>query len=149
MKIVDSKLKSYREIFRKPLGFTLIEVMIVVAIVGILATIAYPSYVDHVTRSNRAEALRELTHIANLQEQFFVDTRNYTGDLSQLGLGSGTTFTTESQNYVIAVSNFDVNTATFTLRATAKGVQASNDSACLTIDITDTGNKVPVACWEQ
>ena len=66
---------SMTAIKNNALGFTLIEVMITVAIIGILASVAYPSYVDFVTRSNRVEALQELTRFANLQEQYFIDHR--------------------------------------------------------------------------
>ncbi len=132
---------------RKYSGFTLLEVMIVVAIVGILASVAYPSYVAFVMKSNRAEALRELSLIANLQEQFFVDTRAYTTDISLLGLGASASFTTETGNYVISSVVVPANN-TFTLTAEAKKVQV-NDTNCLLINITDTGQKTPVDCWEQ
>ena len=140
---------SMKKVHNK-LGFTLIEVMMVVAVVGILAAIAYPSYVDYVTRANRAEALRELARIANLQEQFFIDTRNYTGDLSQLGVSNGATFETESKKYLIEVVNFDVNSGDFLLRATAKGTQAYSDSDCNWIAISNTGQKTAESaeCWE-
>ncbi len=134
----------------KIIGFTLIEVMIVVSIIGILATIAYPSYVEQVTRSNRAEALRELTRLANLQEQYFIDNRRYTGKISDLGVGSSSNYTTDSKNYLIEVRNFDVSLGVFTLRANAQGNQLSNDKDCKWIDITNTGAKTafkPV-CWE-
>ncbi len=127
-------------------GFTLIEVMIVVAIIGIIASIAYPSYSEFVTRSNRAEAPRELVQLANLQEQLFVDSRAYTNDISQLGVGTGVTYTTESGNYVISS---ELNGNSFTLTATAQGVQATRDDDCITITLTDTGAKAPAICWEE
>ncbi len=146
-------VKTNKQPIKKSFGFTLIEVMIVVVIVGILATVAYPSYTEHVTRSNRAEALRELVRIANLQEQFFVDSRSYTANLSQLGLGSGATFTTETENYIIS-SVINAAGNTFTLTATAQYTQATRDSLCSTMGITDTGSKLSSAtpqslCWEQ
>ena len=58
-------------------GFTLIELMIVVAIVGILATIAYPSYQDYVRRSARAEARAAMLNMAQLQERNFSDRGAY------------------------------------------------------------------------
>lgn len=147
----SSEIKYSRQPNNKIIGFTLVEVMIVVAIIGILATVAYPSYVDYVTRANRAEALRELIRIANLQEQFFVDTNNYTANLSQLGLGSSASYTTEAKNYLITSV---VNGSTFTLTATAKGIQATHDSTCPSMGITDTGSKrsaglTGTICWEQ
>lgn len=126
-------------------GFTLIELMIVVAIVGILAMVAYPSYNDYIVRNNRAEAPRELVRLANLQEQLFVDSRAYTTDISDLGVGSSAIYETPSKNYKI--SSIVVG-ATFTLTATAQGSQATNDSACKTILLTDTGSKSPLICWK-
>ncbi|MEW6993173.1 type IV pilin protein [Colwelliaceae bacterium MEBiC 14330] len=127
-------------------GFTLVEVMIVVAIIGILAAVVYPSYSAFVISSNRAEASQELVRLANLQEQLFVDSRAYTDDISELGLGAGATFTTESGNYVIASV---VVGSTFTLTATAQGAQAKGDVACNEITLTDTGAKAPAICWEE
>ena len=125
-------------------GFTLIELMIAVAIVGILATVAYPSYVDYVVRSNRSEAPRELVRLANLQEQLFVDSRAYTADMSDL-VGTSTVYETPNKHYKISAT---VVGSTFTLTATAQGIQATNDTDCIKIEITDTGSKTPTACWE-
>jgi len=132
----------------KNLGFSLIELLIAVAIIGILAGVAYPAYTDFVTRSKRAEAQRELMRLANLQEQVFVDTRSYAADMTGLGFANAI-YTTETGNYAIEVS---AQTATtFTLTATAKLAQATNDSACGTITIDDTGQQAGASshCWEK
>ncbi len=62
---------------RAPPGFTLIELMIVVAIVGILAAIAYPSYTEYVRRAARADAQGALTGLAAVMEQWFSDHNTY------------------------------------------------------------------------
>jgi type IV pilus assembly protein PilE len=132
---------------RKHQGLTLIELMIVVAIISILAAVAYPSYVSSLARANRSEALRELMRIANLQEQHYVDLRTYSADMTKLGLAADP-FITESGNYSIdAVAN----ASSFTLTATAKGAQATNDADCLTININHLGKKTAAnaSCWEQ
>jgi type IV pilus assembly protein PilE len=126
-------------------GFSLIELLITVAIVGILAGVAYPSYTDYVTRSNRSEAQRELMRFANLQEQVFVDTRSYASDMKGLGF-STVSIDTDSGNYTISVS---AQTATtFTLKAVAKKNQV-NDTGCKNLTINQLGVKTPTACWEK
>ena len=60
-------------------GFTLIELMIVVAIVAILAAVALPAYNDHVTRGKIAEATSNLANLRVRMEQFFQDNRTYIG----------------------------------------------------------------------
>jgi len=126
-------------------GFSLIELMIVVAVIGILAAVAYPSYIDNVTRSNRSEGQRELTRLANLQEQLMVDSRSYTADMTVLGMATDP-FITESGYYSIDAV---VVNSTFVLTATATSSQFTNDTACQTLTITDTGAKTPInGCWE-
>lgn len=58
-------------------GFTLIEVMVVVAIIGILASVAYPSYTDYVRRGQVAEAFSQLSTWRAKMEQYYQDNRNY------------------------------------------------------------------------
>ena len=66
-------------------GFTLIELMIVVAIIGILATVAYPSYQTHVVKTNRRAAQAAMMEVANRQQQFLLANRAYTTSTSDLG----------------------------------------------------------------
>lgn len=142
----DEKIKYFKFAKnKKTLGFTLMELMITVAIIGILAGIAYPSYTEFVLRSNRSEAQRELMRYASLQEQVFVDTRAYASDMK--GLGESTaTIRTESKNYLIRVLN--QTTTTFTLRAIAKNNQV-NDTGCVRLNINHLGTKTPASCWEK
>lgn len=142
----DEKIKCFKFAKnKKTLGFTLMELMITVAIIGILAGIAYPSYTEFVLRSNRSEAQRELMRYASLQEQVFVDTRAYASDMK--GLGESTaTIRTESKNYLIRVLN--QTTTTFTLRAIAKNNQV-NDTGCVRLNINHLGTKTPASCWEK
>ncbi|QYK14874.1 type IV pilin protein [Shewanella rhizosphaerae] len=125
-------------------GFTLIEVMITVAIVGILSAIAYPSYINYVTKSGRSEGVAAVMRVANLQEQYYLDNRAYATDMTKLGLGASP-FVTEHGHYSVASSG----TSSFTITATAQGAQASRDSTCDTITMTSAGVKGPSAeCWK-
>lgn len=125
-------------------GFSLIEVMVVVVIVGILASIAYPSYIDFVTKSGRSEGVVAVMKVANLQEQYYLDNRTYTSDMTELGLA--TPFITEHGYYSVASVG---TSSSFTITATAKGSQASRDPICTIITITSAGVKGPAAeCWK-
>lgn len=130
---------------RKQFGFTLLELMITVAIIGILASLSYPSYMAFVAENNRSEAQGELLRFANLQEQYFVDYRTY-GNLQALGEATNT-ITTKSGNYKIRVQAA-FNAAGFVLRARAQGNQFDNDvTACTTLRINQVGQKTPAICW--
>ncbi|AAZ26398.1 type IV pilin protein [Colwellia psychrerythraea] len=137
-----------KTIVQKQSGFTLIELMIVVAIIGILAAVVYPSYTDFIVRSNRAEAQRELVRIANLQEQLFVDSRSYSNDMNLLGLGADP-FVTENGNYSIDATIAN-NGTTFVLTATAQGSQ-SRDTDCSNLTINEVGQQSAANnfCWEK
>jgi len=125
-------------------GFTLIELMIGVAILGILTTIAYPSYLDYVTRSNRSEGLRELMYVAGLEEQFYIDNHTYTDDMGDLFPGALKTIGTDHGWYVMSAT-IGNGGASFTLTAipqdTATAKQATNDTSCQSLSIDQTGRK--------
>jgi len=131
-------------------GFTLIEVLITVAIVGILGAVAYPSYSEYVTKSNRAEPQRELLELTNLMEQHFIDHRTYTDELTELGK-SGDTYVTESGSYTISATTADSGT-TFTITANIKtGSRQASDSECAMMSVDNTGKKDATndTCWEK
>ena len=71
-------------------GFTLIELMIVVAIAGVIGSLALPSYFKQVQKSSRTEAKGEMIRIAQMQESFFVQNLSYANSLTQLGFGADT-----------------------------------------------------------
>ena len=74
-------LQKRQPLDRKSKGFTLIEVMIVVAIIGILSAVAYSSYTRYVTRSSRTDAMEQLNEIMSQQQRFVARQRTYTVSL--------------------------------------------------------------------
>jgi type IV pilus assembly protein PilE len=125
-------------------GFSLIELMIVVAIVAILAAIAYPSYQAHVRKSNRAAAEAFLMDIATRQQQYFLDTRSYAGSVSTLGMNTPTEV---AQNYDdVVVTPSAGPPPGYTLQATPHGMQV-HDSRCAPLKLDQGGTKLPSGCW--
>lgn len=95
-------------------GFTLIELMVTVAIVGILASIALPSYTDYVLRGRLADATNSLAAMRARMEQYFQDNRSY--------LSGPCTTSSTSGLFTVSCSSIDKNT--YTLAASGNGVAA-------------------------
>lgn len=131
-------------------GFTLLEMLIVVAIAGILASVAYPQYTEYVKRAARSDAMVLLLDAANKQEQYYADNRSYSNDLSLINVPT----TSENGYFTIAVDVPDAGTS-FTITATATAGAVAGDTACTTFTITDTGLKGSTGtsdtddCWER
>jgi type IV pilus assembly protein PilE len=114
-------------------GFSLLELMIVVAIVAILAAVAYPSYLQHVVRNNRAVAQQYLLEVSSLQHQFILDTRSYAATLTALGSAPNARV---SDNYTVTISAVDNSASppTFTLQATPIAGTSQATSDILTVN---------------
>lgn len=139
-------------------GFTLIELMIVVAIIGFLAAIAYPSYTNYVTKGKRTVGQSILTQVANRQEQFFMDNKTYTTDLEALGYpASPMNVDSDGQpggsgEVVYQVSVNSASATAYTLHAVPQGGHAARDTDCGTLTLTHTGVKGATGtstanCW--
>jgi type IV pilus assembly protein PilE len=129
-------------------GFSLIELMIVVAVVAILASIAVPSYRQYVLRSHRTEAKAALLNVAAAQEKFYLQNNTYTTALTDAPpAGLGIAATTRNGYYTIAIGG--ANVTTFSVTATATGTQ-TQDTRCLTFSINELGVKTATNadCWD-
>ncbi len=123
-------------------GFTLIELMVTVAIIGILAAIAYPSYTQYVQRANRSDAEAIMQENAQFMERYFTTSGTYVGAVLP------TTQSPKSGTAKFAISLAAAAT-TYTITATPTGGYV--DSLCGTLTINQLGVTTPplADCWKN
>jgi type IV pilus assembly protein PilE len=141
---------------RSSRGFTLIELMIVVAVVALLTTIALPSYQRYVQKSRRTDAKNAVLDLASREERFFSVNNTYTNSAPALGYGAASAFplavNASGQSYyslsvpsVTAASGSGATAvaAAFTALATPTGSQTA-DSTCYAYQIDQLGTQTNV-----
>ena len=118
-------------------GFTLIELMIVVAVIAILASIAYPSYTNYVTKTRRAAAGACAMEAAHYMERYYTTKMSYeTAVLPQTQCMNDI-----ADNYTIQLQDGSTSPSTYTIEAVPKGTQLSRDTKCATLEVSHTGAK--------
>lgn len=154
MKSQDNNLPSISN--KLTSGFTLIELMIVVAIIAILAAVAYPSYQRHLQKTRRSDALDHLQFAAHMQERFLTLNNAYATTVVALGISA----TSKQGYYTLAIATPTTTTFTLTVTPVAGSTQL-NDTNCQQFtfssqglrtanDASDGSGTVTTAiCWPQ
>ena len=132
-------------------GFTLIELMIAVAIIGILVKLAYPAYTQSVLKSHRAEAKSALLDLASREERYFGTANQYSPTGTTLGYASGATLTAAAPlpvmtgnaayyNLSVQVPDPAAPTGSPSFLATATAVNAqTRDTKCMNFTLNQAG----------
>ena len=139
----------------KQTGFTLLELMIVVAIIAIISAIAFPSYQEHVRKAKRADAAASLMELAQFMERYYTANGRY---LSATNVAPTLPFTTSpkdggASNYTLSFATGSPSASAFTLQAAPTGSMSGDK--CGTLTLTNAGQKgqgsgaTLADCWRR
>ncbi len=134
---------------KKQTGFTLIEVMIAVAVIAILTSIALPAYQSQVQTGKRTEAQNLMLELASKEQRYHSDNMRYINNLVTLGYPNP--LSTDSGGYGVTITTFGGG-ASFTITADADANQENDDCGDLTLTNTGVkgkaGSKSLSDCWK-
>jgi type IV pilus assembly protein PilE len=141
-------------------GFTLVELMIVLAVLAVLAALAWPSFQEAVQKSRRADGMSALANLMQAQERWRANNPTYQATLADLPGGQAAT--SPDQHYDLSLVEGSVTATSYTARATARsGSPQSADSRCQALQVAVNGgnitysslasgggaNAAPDPCW--
>jgi type IV pilus assembly protein PilE len=128
-------------------GFTLIELMITVAVIGILAAVAFPSYTQYIIRANRSAAQAQMMDIANRQQQFLLANRAYATKTQLEASGyAPPTSVTERYGYAITAGTVGTSTVPYFL-ITFTPITGTQQAADGDLTLNSEGVKTPISKW--
>jgi type IV pilus assembly protein PilE len=134
------------KIMKNTRGFTLIELMIVVAIIAIISAIAYPSYQDSVRKTNRSDAMDTMLSTAQRLERCYTSYGSY--DNVNCPVQTGASITSAKAHYKVDVTSA---ASIYSLKATPISTQQLKDTKCATFELDNTGKKTSTpagnTCW--
>ncbi len=125
---------------RRSGGFTLIELMITVAIVGILAAIAYPSYQEQIRKGRRADAMAQLVTLAQAYERYYTSNNTYVGFFATVEAAGQQNSPTQGTAYYVLDDTTETRTS-FTITAFRQSAGGQTSDRCGDLSITHAGTK--------
>lgn len=140
-------------------GFTLIELMVVVAIIAIIAAIAYPSYINSVTKTKRAAAEGCLSEYANYMERYYTTNLRYDTSSATPSVANAlpaldcASAANTGANYAYSFVTNSLTQSAYTIQAAPIGTQLSRDTQCGTLTLNQTGTRTASGsggvanCW--